>query len=238
MSDKDPAVMLELDDVSFNFRTSKDRFDDGVHHVLERVSFKLYENETLGIIGRNGVGKTTMLRLMAGIVAPTSGKVKIKQGVTASLLSIGLGFNNDLSGRDNAFLAAILQGATKKEANNVLEEIKDFSELGDSFEERVKTYSSGMRSRLGFTTALITHVDVLLIDEVLSVGDAQFKAKAEQAMKERVKGKQTVVFVSHSAAQIKDLCGRVIWIDHGRIECEGSALEVLRQYTEATKRKS
>jgi len=223
-------VMLELDNVSLSYHSSKATFDHGVHHVLDGVSFKLYENETLGIIGRNGVGKTTMLRIMAGILAPTSGIVVNPLGKTSSLLSIGLGFKPDLSGRDNAMLAAMLQGSTRAEAASFLEEIKDFSELGDSFEEPVKTYSSGMKSRLGFTTALMTHVDILLIDEVLSVGDAQFRLKAQSAMKERVCGDQTVVFVSHSEAQIQNLCDRVFWIEKGKIKSEGDTETVLNQY--------
>lgn len=237
MSAASKAVMLELDKVSLNFQSSKGTFDHGVHHVLDSVSFKLYENETLGIIGRNGVGKTTMLRIMAGIIAPTSGTVKIKGGITSSLLSIGLGFRADLSGRDNALLAAMLQGSNKKQALSYLEEIKEFSDLGDSFEEPVKTYSSGMRSRLGFTTALLTHVDILLIDEVLSVGDAQFKKKAESAMKERIGGGQTVVFVSHSDPQVEELCDRAIWIDEAKIASEGDTEVVLKAYRDSMTRK-
>jgi homopolymeric O-antigen transport system ATP-binding protein len=230
-------VMLELRNVSLDFRTSKGTFDHGVHHVLDDVSFKLYENETLGIIGRNGVGKTTSLRIMAEILAPTRGEVITRRGKTASLLTLGLGFKADLSGRDNAMLAAVLQGVSEQQALGFLEEIKDFAELGDSFEEPVKTYSSGMRARLGFTTALMTHVDILLIDEVLSVGDAQFRAKAEQAMKERIGGDQTVVFVSHSDSQIKNLCDRVIWIEQGRIMAEGEPDSVVAEYRAFIKRK-
>jgi homopolymeric O-antigen transport system ATP-binding protein len=226
----DRQVMLELDNVSLNYASKKSSFDKGVHHVLRSVSFKLYENETLGIIGRNGVGKTTMLRLMAGIFAPTDGEVKIAAGKTSSLLSIGLGFKLDLSGRDNAMLAAMLQGATRRQAMTFLEDIKEFSELGDSFEEPVKTYSSGMKSRLGFTTALMTHVDILLVDEVLSVGDAQFKAKALDAMKTRMQGDQTVVFVSHSDTQINELCDRALWIEEGVVRSQGAPEDVLSEY--------
>ncbi|RLQ21220.1 ATP-binding cassette domain-containing protein [Seongchinamella sediminis] len=225
--------MLELRDVSLGFQSSKGTFDDGVHHVLDRVSFKLYENETLGIIGRNGVGKTTMLRIMAEIFSPTSGEIFRTPGKTASLLTLGLGHKVDLSGRDNAMLSAMLQGASRQEALGYLEEIKAFSELGDSFEEPVKTYSAGMRSRLGFTTALLTHVDILLVDEILSVGDAEFRAKAERAMRERICGEQTVVFVSHSLAQVKALCDRVIWIDKGQICAEGEPGTVIAQYRES-----
>lgn len=230
MSDNSLPVMLELEDVSLNFSSSKSTFDHGVHHVLDSVSFKLFRGETLGIIGRNGVGKTTMLRVMAQILAPTSGKVVMQPGKTAALLTLGLGFQLDLSGRDNALLSAMLQGATKRQAKSFLEEIKDFSELGDSFEEPVKTYSAGMKSRLGFTTALMTKVDILLVDEVLAVGDAQFRAKAETAMKERISGAQTVVLVSHNNQQIKALCNRAIWIEGGRIVSEGDTGLVLEKY--------
>ena len=230
MTDNQKPVMLELHNVSLNFQSSKGTFDNGVHHILDDVSLKLYENETLGIIGRNGVGKTTTLRIMAEILAPTAGTVTTQPGKSSALLSIGLGFKGELSGRDNAKLAAVLQGATTREALGYLEEIKEFSGLGDSFEEPVKTYSSGMRSRLGFTTALLTHVDVLLIDEVLSVGDAQFRQKAQRAMQERIRGDQTVVFVSHSDQQIQELCDRVVWLDQGKVKLQGDPGVVLEGY--------
>ncbi|MEP6388324.1 MAG: ATP-binding cassette domain-containing protein [Halioglobus sp.] len=233
MSASNKKLMLELKNVSLDFRTSKGTFDHGVHHVLNDVSFKLYENETLGIIGRNGVGKTTSLRIMANILAPTSGQVLTRPGATASLLSLGLGFQPELSGRDNAILSAVLQGATEREAIGFLEDIKAFAEIGESFEEPVKTYSAGMRARLGFTTALMTHVDILLIDEILSVGDAEFRVKAQAAMKERIGGQQTVVFVSHTDEHVRNLCNRVIWLDEGRIAAEGEPAEVVAQYRES-----
>ncbi|MEP0201395.1 MAG: ATP-binding cassette domain-containing protein [Halioglobus sp.] len=233
MSASNKKLMLELKNVSLDFRTSKGTFDHGVHHVLNDVSFKLYENETLGIIGRNGVGKTTSLRIMANILAPTSGQVLTRPGATASLLSLGLGFQPELSGRDNAILSAVLQGATEREAIGFLEDIKAFAEIGESFEEPVKTYSAGMRARLGFTTALMTHVDILLIDEILSVGDAEFRVKAQAAMKERIGGQQTVVFVSHTDEHVRNLCNRVIWLDEGRIAAEGEPAEVVAQYRDS-----
>ncbi|MCB1843547.1 MAG: ABC transporter ATP-binding protein [Halioglobus sp.] len=222
--------MMELRDVSLSFHSARRTYDHGQHHVLNEVSLKVYEGETLGIIGRNGVGKTTMLRIMAGILAPNSGEIRIAPGKTASLLTLGLGFRDELSGRDNALLAAMLQGSSRKEAAAFLEEIKAFSELEDSFELPVKNYSAGMRARLGFTTALMTHVDILLVDEVLSVGDAQFRGKAQAAMKERITGDQTVVFVSHMADQVKSLCNRVIWLEDGRIFQQGDAVEVVDAY--------
>tara|TARA_R110002124_G_scaffold64780_6_gene176791 strand:+ start:1852 stop:2688 length:837 start_codon:yes stop_codon:yes gene_type:complete len=231
----DRLAMLELDNVSLSYHSGKKSFDHGTHHVLNEVSLQLYEGETLGIIGRNGVGKTTLLRLMAGILGPTHGKVRIHPGKSASLLTLGLGFKPDLSGRDNAFLAAMLQGSTRKEAKSFLPNIKEFSELGDSFDEPVKDYSSGMRARLAFTTALMTHVDILLIDEILSVGDAHFREKAETAMKSRITGGQTVVFVSHMAEQVKKLCDRVVWLEHGKVVAIGPAIEVVDAYVKSVK---
>ena len=225
-------VMLELEQVSLSYHSNRKSFDHGSHHVLNQVSLTLYEGETLGIIGRNGVGKTTMLRLMAGILAPTSGKVRQHPGKKAALLTIGLGFRPDLSGRDNATLAAMLQGSSEQQARSYLEDIKEFSELGDSFEEPVKTYSAGMTARLGFTTALMSHVDILLIDEVLSVGDAQFREKAKKAMLERITGDQTVVFVSHIENQVRDICTRAVCIEAGSILAEGKPKQVLAAYRE------
>ncbi|MEH6587165.1 MAG: ATP-binding cassette domain-containing protein [Halioglobus sp.] len=226
----DARVMLELQKVSLSFQARKEAFSQGTHHVLQDVDLKLCEGETLGIIGKNGSGKTTILRLMAGIFGPTSGRIVRAKGVSSALLTIGLGFRGDLSGRDNAVLSGMLQGLSRRQAEAYLEEILDFSELGDSFDEPVKTYSSGMRARLGFTTALITHVDILLVDEVLSVGDAHFKKKAEKAMKERIIGEQTVVFVSHSDAQIASLCDRVVWLNDAVVAGEGEVDQVLSEY--------
>jgi lipopolysaccharide transport system ATP-binding protein len=230
MSDSGRTVMMELDNVSHSYHVSKKNFDKGKHHILNSVSLRLYKGETLGLVGRNGVGKTTMLRIMAGILAPTDGTVRIHPGKSASLLTLGLGFRGELSGRDNALLAAMLQGATQKQAASYLDSIREFSELEDSFEEPVKNYSAGMRARLAFTTALMTHVDVLLIDEILSVGDAHFRGKAQTAMTSRISGDQTVVFVSHMSDQIRDVCDRVIWLDKGSIIMEGTAEEVTEAY--------
>jgi len=231
MSEGSKRVMLELEDVSHSYHSKKKSYDDGVHHVLDHVSISVYEGETLGIIGRNGVGKTTMLRLMAGILAPTHGKVRIHSGKSASLLTLGLGFKPDLSGRSNATLAAMLQGSSRKQAESFLDDIQEFAELGDSFDEPVKNYSAGMRSRLGFTTALMTHVDILMIDEVLSVGDGYFRNKAQKALKERIQGDQTVVFVSHMVDQVKAMCDRAIWLDKGKIVAVGDSGEVGDAYS-------
>ena len=227
------TIVLELNEVSLSYHSSRKSFDQGKHHVLQEVSMRLYDGEALGIIGKNGVGKTTLLQVMAKILAPTKGSVKMAPGKSASLLTLGLGFKPDLSGRNNALLAAMLQGSTREQAMSFLDEIQEFSELGDSFGEPVKTYSSGMRSRLAFTTALMTHVDVLLIDEILSVGDAHFRGKALEAMQERISGDQTVVFVSHMADQVEKLCDRVIWLENGKVAAEGDPKEIIHSYNES-----
>ena len=226
-------MILELKSVSLSYQVGRSRFDHGAHDVLNKVSMSLYEGETLGVIGKNGCGKTTILRVMAGILAPTGGQVNRRSGTSAALLSLGLGFKPNATGRSNAMLAAMLQGSSKAEAESYLEEIKAFSELGDSFEAPVKTYSTGMRSRLGFTTALKTHVDILLIDEVLSVGDAHFQGKAEAAIRERISGEQTVVFVSHSSVQVNEICDRFIWLDEGRVAYDGESAVALREYAQS-----
>lgn len=230
MTTDDRPIMLKLRNVSLNFKLRKSNFDLEVHKVLDSVSLNVYKSENLGIIGQNGVGKTTMLRIMGGIIDATSGTIQRRRGTSVSLLTIGLGFKPQLSGRDNAKLAAMLAGASSKQAEMHLDEIKEFSELGDYFDRPVKTYSSGMRSRLGFSTSLLTHVDTMLIDEVLSVGDAQFSEKAEKAIRKRISGNQTVVFVSHSEAQIKSICDRVIWLKDGKIASEGDPDEVYNDY--------
>ena len=223
-------VMLELVDVSHSYHARKANFEHGLHRVLDVVSLTLHRGETLGIIGRNGAGKTTLLRLMAGILAPSRGHVWRRPGISCSLLTIGLGFQPELSGRDNALLSAMLQGASKREATGYLADIQEFSELGRSFDEPVKTYSSGMRARLGFTTALMTHVDVLLIDEVLGVGDAGFRQKASAAMRDKLGGEQTVVLVSHMADQVRQLCGRAVLLENARVAAQGDVDEVLEVY--------
>ena len=172
---------------------------------------------------------------MVGFLGPTHGKVRIHPGKSASLLTLGLGFKPELSGRDNAYLSAMLQGSTRKQAKSFLGSIEEFSELGESFDEPVKDYSAGMRSRLAFTTALMTHVDILLIDEILSVGDAHFREKAQTAMKSRITGEQTVVFVSHATSEVKSLCSRVIWLEKGKVMAEGDSTTVVDAYLQHVK---
>lgn len=198
--------------------------------ALRGLTFDIDRGETFGVVGRNGCGKSTLLQVLADIIKPSTGTVETDKGIKRALLSLGLGFNKQLSGRDNAVLSLMLQGASRSEAIACLQVIKDFSELGAFFERPVKTYSSGMRSRLGFATALESKVDLLLIDETLSVGDKSFNKKAEDAMLTRISGEQTVVFVSHNADQVERLCTRSLWLERGEVRCVGPSQEVAAEY--------
>lgn len=222
--------MLELHEVSHSYRGRKSNFEHGEHRVLDGVSLRVHRGEKLGVIGRNGAGKSTLLLLMAGILAPQRGTVRRRPGTSCALLSIGLGFQPHLTGRDNALLAAMLQGMPRKEALARLPAIREFSELGVSFDEPVKTYSAGMRARLGFTTALLTEVDLLLIDEVLGVGDMAFRRKAVQALRRKIDGEVTVVLVSHAEQQVAGLCTRAVWLEDGRLLADGAVAEVQEAY--------
>lgn len=178
------------------------------YQVFEGLNFELYRGETLGIIGHNGAGKSTLLRALAGIIQPDSGEV-INHGVTVSLLALQAGFDPELPGTDNAVLSAMLLGYTRRQALARLPDIAEFAELGEFMEEPVKTYSSGMRARLGFSVAMLLTPDVLLLDEVLSVGDKAFRKKAEREMARKIHSDQTVVLVSHSEQLIRRNCDRV-----------------------------
>lgn len=180
-----------------------------LYNVFNDLSFDVFPGETIGIVGRNGAGKSTLLKIMAGLIIPDQGQI-LNRGASVSLLSLQAGFDAELSGRDNAVFSGMVLGYTKKQVMARLKDICDFSELGDFFYEPVKTYSAGMRSRLGFSVAMYMSPDVLLLDEILSVGDKQFRAKAEKAMMRKINSEQTVVLVSHSEAQINAVCDRKI----------------------------
>lgn len=233
MSEGCGTIALRVRNVDFAYRYRTDA-PLGVRS-LQDVNFDLHRGETLGIVGRNGAGKSTLLRVLAGVVKPTRGYVSKQAGVTCSLLSLGVGFMPDLSGADNVVISLMLQGMSEAEARSRLDEIKEFSELGAAFNSRVKTYSSGMRSRLTFSASLHSSCDVLLVDEVLAVGDWQFKRKASAALKKKIMGDQTVVLVSHSNAAIHDLCNRVLLLDAGRVVSVGDTQETMRMYESGVK---
>lgn len=224
-------AIIELKNVALKYRTKRKLFRNEYHKVFSDLSMSIYRGETLGIIGRNGVGKSTLLKLIAGIYMPETGEV-IRQKNKISLLSLSLGFDQELSGYDNAILSSVILGATKSEAQGKMDSIIEFSELGKFIYQPVKSYSSGMKARLGFSVAIEMETDVLLIDEVLGVGDRVFREKAETALLERIASDLTVVFVSHSENQIKRVCNRVIWIEKGQVLCDGNAEDVINQYRE------
>ncbi|AIY64601.1 ABC transporter ATP-binding protein [Pseudoalteromonas piratica] len=181
------------------------------YKALENVNLDIYKGETLGIEGRNGSGKSTLLKLLAGIYEPEKGSIE-RFGNHVSLQTLSAGFDVELSGEDNALIGAMLLGHSRKEAKVKRHEIQELSELGDKFFEPVKTYSAGMRARLGFATAITMNTDVLLIDEVLGVGDAAFRRKAERIIKQKTMSDMTVVIVSHSRATLEALSDRIITI--------------------------
>ena len=221
--------LIELREVGVWYKKKVSLFRTEKSWGLRNVSLQVKRGETLGVIGGNGAGKSTLLKLLSGILDPDEGKV-LRKVRNISLLTLGLGFLPNLSGRDNAVLSGILLGKTKDEMRNLLDDIIDFSEIGDAINDPVRTYSSGMRARLSFATALKADSDMILVDELLGVGDRQFRKKSTQAMKEQISSEKTVVMVSHNEELIKEVCDRLIWIDAGTIKAQGSVEEVRKQY--------
>jgi len=226
---KAQETIIEFKNVGVNYKARKSFFKTEKYQALKDVSFDVFKGETLGVIGRNGAGKSTLLRLLAGIIKADSGEV-VHHTRSVSLMALAAGFDPNLSGRQNAVISGMLVGHSKKEVNTWLDDIKSFSELNDFFEKPVKSYSSGMRARLGFSIAMYTSPDVLLIDEVLGVGDASFKQKAEAAITDKINSDITVILVSHSEPQMKRLCERIIWIDQGVVKKSGLPESLFREY--------
>lgn len=198
--------------------------------ALHGVSFTIDQGEIVGLVGRNGSGKSTLLRVLAGIFEPDRGVVDL-HGHTVSLLALGVGFQTQLSGRENIYLSGLLLGFSKQEIDAQIQEIIDFSELGKFIEKPVRTYSSGMQSKLGFAITAILKTDIILVDEVLSVGDAHFKKKSFAKMQELISEKaRTVVIVSHNSATIRSTCERVIWLHDGDIKMMGETDLVMDLY--------
>lgn len=198
--------------------------------AVKGVSFDVEKGQILGIVGKNGSGKSTMLRAIAGIFSPDEGTIDL-HGHTVSLLSIGVGFQSKLSGRENIYLSGMLLGFSRDQINEKLDEIIEFSELGDFIDRPVKTYSSGMYSKLAFSITAILETEIMLIDEVLSVGDAKFKKKSYEKMKSLITNKdRTVIIVSHSSETLRNLCDSILWIHNGEMKMLGTTGEVLPEY--------
>ena len=224
--------VITLQNVAVRYKRSGNLFrKKSYFEALKSINLDIYPGETLGILGRNGSGKSTLLRIISGVIRPDRGKI-INHGVSVSLLALQAGFDPNLNGSDNAILSGMLQGSSRREVQDKLKEIQEYSELGDFFFEPVRTYSTGMRTRLGFSITTIISPDVLLVDEVLGVGDLHFRQKAERTMVAKIQSQQTVVLVSHSHPQIARLCDRAVLIDEGISYASGDPHEVLSIYEE------
>ncbi len=197
--------------------------------ALKDVSFKVNQGETLGIIGENGAGKSTMLGLIAGVLKPSKGEVIVK-GRISPLLELGAGFHPELTGRENIMLNGVLLGLTRSDVLKKIDEIIDFSELDEFIDQPIRTYSSGMLARLGFSVASSLNPEILLIDEILAVGDKLFQKKSKEALLKLINGGVTTVFVSHDLESVKEICHRAIWLDHGKVRAEGEPGKVVEQY--------
>jgi homopolymeric O-antigen transport system ATP-binding protein len=197
--------------------------------ALNEVSLEIERGEVVGLIGRNGAGKSTLLKVLSRITHPTSGRVEVT-GRVGSLLEVGTGFHEELTGRENIYLNGSILGMSKREINAAMEQIIEFADIGEFLDTPIKRYSSGMRMRLGFSVAAHLSTDVLLVDEVLAVGDVGFQKKCLGTMRELAHGGRTLVFVSHNMAAIENLCKRTVWIADGRIEQDGDTKDVIRAY--------
>ena len=202
--------------------------------VLKNVNLTIKNGEAVGLIGVNGSGKSTLLKLMTKIIYPNKGKITIN-GKLTSLLELGAGFHPDFSGRENIYFNASIFGLTKKQIDERIDKIIEFSELGNYIDNPVRTYSSGMYMRLAFAVAINVDADILLVDEVLAVGDQHFQDKCIAKMKELKEAGQTMVFVTHSLGTVKDFCNRAVWLSNGEIKMDGEPDGVIEEYLKETK---
>jgi ABC-type polysaccharide/polyol phosphate transport system ATPase subunit len=238
-------LSISVEDVSVTYRTSFEkrptlsetvkrlgRREKIVREIeaLRGVSFEVEHGKVLGVVGANGAGKSTLVRTIAGILPPTSGRIEVN-GRVSTLLALGVGFNRKLTGRENVVLGGLAAGLTREHLADKYEEIVAFAELEDFMDMPMKTYSSGMYGRLGFSVAVNMDPDILLIDEALSVGDAKFRKKSFEKMRELCSQDRTIVLVSHALGSIEDLCDQAIWIHKGQLRMEGEPSEVIHAYT-------
>lgn len=224
------TTLLDLNHIGCCFKIRQGLFRSKQYIALRDVSFDVRKGETLALIGRNGAGKSTLLRLISGIYKPDTGTITRQRHLSVSLLTLSAGFDPELPGRVNAILSGMLLGFHRKEIEAKLDDIIAFAELEHAIDDPLKTYSSGMRARLGFAIGVEMSPDVLLVDEVLGVGDINFRKKAVAAMKNKMASDQTVVFVSHDMNTVKNLCDRAVWIEEGVTRMLGNATEVVDAY--------
>lgn len=236
--------MIEAENISVSFKMMKDSVKSVKEYLVQmvkgkiqyedffaltNVSFKVAKGEVMGIIGHNGAGKSTLLKVISGILKPTSGKVQVN-GVVVPMLELGSGFDFDLTGRENVFLNGSILGYSEKFLKEKYDEIVEFSELGQFIDVPLRNYSSGMVMRLAFSIATVVQPDILIVDEILAVGDAEFQEKSKKRMLELMGGGTTVLFVSHSLDQIREMCDKVMWLDHGQMKMIGDTQEVCDAY--------
>ena len=239
-------TMIRVSDVTMRFRMNNDKILSLKEFVttalrgklqyhnftaLEHVSFEVKKGETIGLIGRNGAGKSTLLKIISGIMKPTEGTVEC-HGNIVPMLELGSGFDMDLSGRENVYLNGAILGYTKTFLDEKFQKILDFSELEEFINTPIRNYSSGMLARLAFSIAAVVEPEILIVDEILAVGDAQFQEKSKHRMMELMGGGTTVLLVSHDINQVMELCQRVIWLEHGQIKKIGVADTLCSEYAE------
>lgn len=236
--------IIEINNVSMMFNRSKEQVDNLKEYIirafkrqlffeefwaLKNISLNIKRGESVGIVGLNGSGKSTLLKIIAQVMKPTTGEVKV-HGSVAPLIELGAGFDMDLSARENVFLNGAVLGYSRKEMRQKFDSIMDFAELWDFVDVPVKNFSSGMIARLGFAIATASRPDILIVDEILGVGDFKFQKKCECRISEITKNDATVIFVSHSIDQVKELCQKAIWLKKGQMVMYGDVNEVCQQY--------
>lgn len=213
----------------FCVRWLKHDLDSEAFWALRDVSFMVEKGDVVGIIGHNGAGKSTLLKVISGIMKPSKGSVEV-HGNIVPMLELGSGFDFELSGRENIYLNGAILGYSKQFLDSRYQKIVDFSELGGFIGAPLRTYSSGMLARLAFSVACVVEPEILIVDEILSVGDAGFQEKSRARMMELMDGGTTVFFVSHNLEQVKEMCSRVVWLEHGTVQAVGPVEEICRRY--------
>lgn len=211
------------------FKSKKNKPKKEEFWALQDVEFEVKQGEVIGFIGSNGAGKSTLLKVIAGVMKPTKGKVEV-HGNICPMIELGAGFDLDLTARENIYLNGAVLGYSKEFIEKKFEEIVEFSELRDFLDVPVRNFSSGMTARLAFSIATVVEPEILIVDEILSVGDIAFQQKSETKMRSMIGGGTTVLFVSHSIEQIKSLCNRVVWLEHGHVKKIGPSKEICEEY--------
>ena len=243
MSEKEPIIVFDGVSKEYTlYKNDRERFKSlfikpknaKKHLALNKVSTKIYKGEAVGIIGDNGAGKSTMLKMITGVTFPSEGSVTV-HGKVAALLELTAGFSSEMTGRENIYLKGYILGLTDEYIKKIEERIIDFAELGDYIDQPVRTYSSGMKMRLGFAINVNIEPDILVIDEALSVGDATFKKKCKNKINDIIKSGTTVLFVSHSKDGVKEICPRAIYLKKGTLMFDGPVEEAISLYTASKK---